>query len=102
MLMRHVEASIGRIARKWLHGQCVPVDVVLLTQLDHSTAFGNASPRSIEKISRQGVEDDIDAVAVGQLSDTALELGIARAEYVVLWYAEVVHQKLLLDVLSHR
>lgn len=64
-----------------------------LAELDERAAHGDASPRLVEEVSRQGVQDDVGAVAVGGFHEICREGDVTRVEDVVGRDAPFIHSQ---------
>jgi hypothetical protein len=98
----HVDTSIRCIAIERLHGKTVPCKNIFLSNFYQRPAIGNTTPRFIEKVSRERVQDDVDAFTVCYFHDLGSERCGSRREDVFWWDPEGRGQEVSFFVRAYR
>jgi hypothetical protein len=89
----HVEATIRGIAAERFHAQALAIKHVSFAELDHCTFGSDATPRFIQQVSCQRVQDCINAIAVCSCHDLSSKRDITRVENVIGRDASVLNQE---------
>jgi hypothetical protein len=87
--LSNVYAAVGAISQERPQIKPARSFKIALAQLNHGAILGDASPRFVQKLSRERIQNNIDAFAGRLAHDTREKRDVSRVEDAVTWNADV-------------
>lgn len=95
-----VKTGVSPHEQEGAHVELRRSDEVSLSDIDHLAKLAYTAPSSVQKLSREGVQSHVDALATGLAQNALHKTGVARVEDALSWETETFDQVLHLFFIS--